>query len=276
MLVSLPHVTLTEYLRDFTDGALGKFCAIDCPSCKSPVKPIPQRRRKFLDIPVFRARCSNENCKIYFTFLPVFVPPGKWYDYEAIERALGFVAQSCSSTSSALEELDHRRDERLLQHESPGPSSSTIRRWHSELTQSRLDQPWFERAEEAVLSLQGQIWPGLLPRCGPDGFPGEKPFSAPRVDASKPKSCHPCPDDAVRKSFSRSLLCFLLTLGDCLLGPSPWASPSRLGVGLWYLECRCGRRCLAGVHLSGRLIPGPAPNLAETWLHQWAYPPVQP
>jgi hypothetical protein len=197
-----------------------------------------------MDLPIYRGKCSGSR-QHHFTFLPLFVAPGKWYGYPAIEGALRFILRE-QAPHRAFVAWEIDREKFVMESTARFPGTSTIRRWWDELSDGQ--DPWLDRAISQVRLTTTPGWPGLLPTCGPDGIPGENtirtisPISMP----SRPV---------------RSLLFLLFFLGEILTGQCP---TTVLGVGLWFLEVQFRQRCLARVALAGRLIPCAFPSLAVT------------
>lgn len=245
MLSATPHLTVTHYFRDFCLGALEEFCSRPCQSCQSAVA-IELRLRSVINLPIYRGKCSGTETH-HFTFLPLFVAPGKWFAYPVIEDALRFILN---------EQIPHRafvawemaREHLTAKSLSRIPSTSTIRRWWDALNDGHVIS--LEQAISQARDAQIPGWPGLLPSYGPDGILGEKTSSTiPGI---------PLPSLPVRR-----LLHLLFSLGEILTGQCPPTS-SVLGVGLWFLEVQVRRRCLVRSDLVGRLIPGSFPKLAVT------------
>jgi hypothetical protein len=246
VLHGLPHLTYTEYLRDFFFGTLAGFCSGSCPLCGGLLAILGLRLRKTLDLPLFRSQCRG--CRTRFTFLPRFVAPGKWFAYPQIEQALTFVAQAgFSSVSQGLREWDYRRDRRIDSGLSAGPSASSVRRWWMTLSQRDQAEFWSERGRDALSA-------GLGPSPEMRNAGG--------------------PEPAGHGSAGLRLLTILRLLGEFLLG-SFRASCHRswFGAALWALESQVGRRCLADADLVGTLIPSHSPYLAVTATSPRGYPP---
>jgi hypothetical protein len=248
VILALPHKAIREYLRDFQIGTLEKNCPEICPLCQAPICLFAYRERKVLRIHVLRGRCKGARVH-HFTFLPVFVAPGKWYGYETIEESLVFINQErFPNKTAAFNAWEEARENRIEDRIPPGPSSKTVGRWHSELVQDRPERPWKARAEQAILEISSHR--NL-------GHPGK--------NRQKPKT----PGD-----FSVLLLSILLTLGKALLGNSrPIPSVSVLGIGIWFLESRFKQRCLARFELVGNIVVGPVPDMSVTKIFLRGYPP---
>jgi len=263
VLLVLPHLSITEYLRDFFFGALEKMCVVACPNCGFPLQFFGFRLRKVLDLPLLRGRCGQQCCATHVTFLPAFVAPGKWYGYASIQEALEFVVGHGSCISAGLAAWDASRDTRLLSGESGGPSVSTVRRWHEELSHTGSAVPWLSSGQEEVCSRQSG-WPLVISGCGPDGLIGEtriSPGATPAGYSASPVGM---------------LLGVLVLLGELLVCADSGPPASLFGVGLWFLEGQFGHRCLARADLAGRLIPCLHPDLAVTFRLRHAYPPADP
>lgn len=254
MLSATPHLTVTHYFRDFCLGFLEEFCSKACSICGAGVC-LDLRLRKVLDLPIFHGRCKGK-VKHHFTFLPLFVAPGKWYGYPTIEKALCSIFKA-NVPNQAYEdweadreaflypdsEVDDRRQKDIFRI----PGKTTLHRWWKELEDGQ--EIWIERAASFRQFGSRQGWPGLLPACGPDGIVGEK------------RMCD-LPDIPDPRPSVRSLVLLLLSLGQILLNRSFTSLPvSHLGIGLWFLEVQFWQRCLAWRCLFGRLIPCSFPNL---------------
>ena len=244
MLSATPHLTVIHYFRDFCLGALEEFCSRPCRLCGAGVD-LELRLRFVLDLPIFRGRCWGAESH-HFTFLPLFVAPGKWFGYPTIEKALRFILLE-HTPYRAFVAWEINREQVMMESTARIPGTSTIRRWWDELNEDQGG--WLDQAISQARLMPTPEWPGLLPAYGPDGIPGESATSVPTISS---------PSLPVRR-----LLCLLFSLGEILTGQYPSTS-SVLGVGLWFLEVQVRRRCLARTDLIGRLIPGSFPNLAVT------------
>jgi len=276
VVIPLPHQTLTDYHRDFRAGILEKFCPSNCHTCGAPIDRFEYRLRKAQQLWVLRGRCRGA-CVHCFTFLPLFVAPGKWYPYAAIEEALGFVSQGrFANPTAALKAWEANRETRVDQRQVGGPSETTVRRWRKELDQDQPERPWAERAAAASLLVPGQVWPGPACQCGPDGLPGEKTPPPIPANIALPSS-PPLLEPGLGLSFTAVFLGALRMLGEALLG-SPSSPPpgSCLAMGMWFLEGRFQQRCLAGFELVGNVVPGLIPDLAATQRLPRGYPPQPP
>lgn len=256
MIVALPHKTPKEYRRDFQVGTLEKFCPATCPLCPSLIYFFAFRKRKVLNIFVLRGRCKGPRIH-YFTFLPLFVAPAKWYGYESIETALVQVNQGgFANIYAALAAWENQREIRIDNHQPPGPSSKTVYRWQSELSQDKPDLSWTQRAEKALLQLTTQ-----------------KPSKTGKR-LKKRRMSLPRPTASPTAKLPGVLLATLLTLGKILLGLASFSLPIfPLGIGLWFLETRHQQRLLARFELAGKIVPGPVPYLSVLEFFLRGYPP---
>ncbi|MBF0502534.1 MAG: hypothetical protein HQM09_20520 [Candidatus Riflebacteria bacterium] len=266
MIITLLNVSHTGYLRDFFFGALEKKCSGMCPICDGHISVIGLRLRKHLDLPIYRGKCGGE-CNSHFTFLPVFVAPGKWYDYFSIEIALLHVAQNTfSSTSAAIHDWDFSRDDLIADGHSPGPSASSVRRWWRELGQNLSERPWQARAEQELVELLPSAPAIITPQSSDPIF---------TMDTAKDDFTS---TQVIVVQDSRSSSCLLLGtlrfLGATLIGKRLVSTmTSLLAIGMSFLETRFQQRCLAMIDLTGRVVPCPYPNMAATLKRSLAYPP---
>ena len=260
MIIALPHKTSREYRRDFQVGTLEKFCPVTCPLCPALISFFAFRKRKVLNIFVLRARCKGPLMH-YFTFLPLFVAPAKWYGYEDIEVALVHVNHGkFAYLNAALAAWENLREIRIDDHKLPGPSSKTVYRWQTELSQHHPDRPWGKIAEQALLQL-----------AEPESSASKK-----RNHSQPRKKRTPLPGTSLSPtaSFPEVFLSTLLTLGKILVGSTSFPLPVfPLGIGMWFLETRCQQRILARVELAGKVVPGPVPYLSVLEFFLRGYPP---
>jgi len=245
VLSATPHLTLTHYFRDFCLGILEEFCSKACCLCGAAVG-LELRLRTVMDLPVYRARCTGPD-EHSFTFLPLFVAPGKWYGYPVIEDALRvMIGEQVPHRAFVAWNID--RERRTMEGVSRIPCATTLRRWWDA---SRHDAAfWLDLAALHAPAAAVSGWPSILPTCGPDGIAGERTPSG--------LSSISFPSLPVQK-----LLLIIISLGEILMGPG-LSGTSPLGVGLWFLETQARRRCLSRSNFLGRLIPCSFPSLAVT------------
>jgi hypothetical protein len=272
--VPLPYSTLIAYHRAFATGTLEKYCSGSCPICRNPIEPSEYRYRKIVGLRILRGRCRGPE-RHSFTFLPIFVPPGKWHSYPAIEEALCFVGQEkyADRPSVAFEDWEKNRELRIAENLFPGPGSTTIRRWVAELSPDPPSLPWAERANQALLAISEQRPPS--PDCPSvlDDPPDNKRPPAMRTTLLlRPPHPNVLAATGGNRAFAR-LLSLLRLLGEALLGEAASArSASCLGMGLWFLEGTFAQRCLARVGLAGNIVPWLVPEVAETPPFAGRYP----
>ena len=126
----MPHQSLDVYHRAISSGDLASWQRKACFLCQAPLRPRGSRLRKVLNFTVFRAWCPQ--CETYFTFLPEFAIPQKWYGTDEVTKAVEFVdkRKANGSLSQALNEWENERTDRIDSGLEPGPSRSSVRRWY--------------------------------------------------------------------------------------------------------------------------------------------------
>lgn len=257
MVAVLPHESSASYNRAIKDGSLEGWRHGPCPCCDGRLAPCGTRRRKTLGIVVLRAHC--EKCDTYYTFLPAFAAPAKWYGYSDIEEGLRFVLidRASISPTAALFEWEMQRVDRLDSGETPGPSSPTVRRWVKELGQLSPQSPWPTRVTNEVNRPKEKA---------ADRHPAQKLEETAKqavVETSQvtnlasklpmPRSTH---------QAALSLFLALQSLGEKVahegLGFFSAGSTvlgSLLALGTWYIESLFHQRCIAVLALRGAVIP---------------------
>lgn len=196
--------------------------------------------RRFLRLPLRRSFCKA--CGTSFTLLPVFLAPGKWYDYNAIQNAMAFCGHSrFQSTNSAVTEWALCRIDREEGGLEPGPSGATVRRW------------WMQFQVQGAAPLH--LTTTTLPQR-------QLPLSK-HSDIEQQPSAHRRTATVFNEvlSLARSV--------SLLLSPL-------LGVWLWLFDGTRKRRTLFHSETAGRLIPCRSPSLEETLSPPQSYPPALP
>ena len=172
--------------------------------------------------------------------------PAKWYGYDDIEEALVFVTDAkWGSLYAALNEWDGERTDRIDNGDSPGPSKSTVARWHRDLADASATKPWQARVVSQVIREQS-----------------DHPIASqlPQGEGSHPRVV--------------ALVRALTALGSLLiLLSNDLRNLCALAAGLWCIEGQYKARCFAGPSLHGRIIPGPSPKVTSTPILPIAYPP---
>lgn len=244
MLSAVPFSTRRSYLRAIQLRILELFVRGVCGLCGGVLGPNGWSWRKRLGLPVRRCRCRQ--CRTSFTLLPVFVATGKWYGYEDIDDALIFVTDfKYSSLHKALDAWENRRIDRIEDGEAPGPSTSTVARWHRDMAESAKAQPWQARTVAEVV----------------------------RMQADHPISSQLPPDDAPHQRVV-ALVLALTALGSLLIRlADDLRGLCAIAIGFWCVEGRYRSRCFASPFLHGRVIPGPSPKVTWTSSASPSYPP---
>lgn len=244
----MPFPTRQSYLRALKAGTLERLARGTCGCCGGVLGPNGWGERRFLGLLLRRCRCRA--CRTSFTLLPVFVAPGRWYDYPEIARSFAFVSSFVAqpdhpSVNAALREWDHQRTDRADDGERDrGASVSTVRRWRGELAAAAQHRPWKGRAAAAIT------------RSQPD-YPTAAWHSAQRIF-----------QDALS-----ALVLALTVLGALLIRQRHGLTElPPIAAGLWSVESEYRERCLASPYLVGRLIPGPSPSLNFSRKGASAYP----
>ncbi len=269
MIIALPHLTVTEYLRSFFLGNLVVLCARPCPLYGHCIRIIGLRLRLTLDIPVYRGRCTSDRCKTCFTFLPIFAAPAKWYGYAQIGEVLAFLAHRPTTLNTALTEYETARDNRIEDGAPAGPSVSTIRRWWREFSEASTNPAWLAHAAALTGADSREVRPDLNEEPLPEALSSK---SSPAPSSRRYARSSPAAKSA--QSSPAHFLAFLLHLATMLLSaPAP---VSLLGLGIGVLESRIGRRFLASPALAGRVTPSPSPDPAETVRPLLIYDPEPP
>lgn len=233
----MPFPTRHSYLRALQTGMLERLARGTCGCCGGALAPNGWGERRFLALLLRRCRCRS--CRTSFTLLPVFVAPGKWYDYPEIARSFSFVSAFVArpdhpSVSAALREWDHERTDRADDGEvRTGASVSTVRRWRGELAAAAQHRPWKGRAAAAIT----------------------------RIQPDHPVATWHSAQSIFQDAFSVLVLA-LTALGALLIRqPQGLTVLPPIAAGLWCVESQYRERCLASPYLAGRLIPGPSPSV---------------
>lgn len=245
MVAAIAFPSRPSYLRAKADGTLERIARGHCPFCSRVLWLNGWAKRLFLGLSLRRSRCPG--CRVDFTLLPLFVAPAKWYGYEDIDRALVFVTDpKYPSLHAALDDWDNRRIDRIEDDEKkPGPSRSTVARWHRDLAESGCAHPWQSRIVSEVI----------------------------RNQADHPVASQLPPEDTTHHRVV-GLVLALTALGALLIRLSDdLRGLCAIALGLWCIEVRYRSRCFANPYLDGRVIPGPSPRVDWTLSQPPAYLP---
>lgn len=238
VVLVVPHQSSESYIRAIEAGSLEDWRRGPCVSCSGHLVPCGTRRRITLGIVVLRARC--EECGTYYTFLPAFAAPAKWYGYSDIRRAVNFVLIDCCAIAptAALNAWEMLRTDRIDSGRTPGPSRSTVRRWIAELGQVPPPSPWPGRVEKELESVTAA---SQCPAREGFGLPATWLFLA---------------LERLGKRVAHEGL-GLVSAGTVVLG-------TLLALGTWYVEALFRQRCIASLELKGTVVPCMQPDVAQT------------
>lgn len=235
MVTCLFFPSRSSYRRAVDTGGLELFARGLCGVCNFVLGPDGWGKRIRYGLPLRRARCGR--CKARFTFLPVFLYPGLWYDQMAVDEVLEFLSRPEFKTAkAAVTAWDHRRTDRMDDGEAAVPSACTAWRWWTRLGSGR-------RRTDPLAEAVGQVVQRV-----PD---------------------HPLPSQirpvATVHRRAAQLRFVLVALGQVIAAAVDAATRlPLLALGLWTTERQTRCRCLSRAHGPERVIPGPSPRVKHT------------